>query len=369
MSDITIQLPQGEGARLVDLGHRLDDGRLMTARPEGAHRAVAPKTDLIDLRVPIRRPSLSALPRYPTMDRVDDSLALAIRPFVLSFDDYSDFNGASLFGWSGSVDGGYRVASLGENLVVEFSDYLTDSRFLSFLGTDGVDKAAEELIAGSKKLGMNAELHLVPEITAARLDPRCWDVSEDRDSADYVYAVADVAALSGKPYRSLRYSHNAWQRRWSDQAELIWMDLDDLRGHSPRALELLGNWQQRGSEGASQAEQEFRALRHILTSSARVAPGISGWSGMCLVEGEMAAFFVNEREDFHRLSGHFLKMTDQPFGDRFYSWFFVELCRKAHEAGITHLNLQQDLGIEGLRRTKKQLRPSRMLRKYTVRPR
>jgi hypothetical protein len=297
---------------------------------------------------------------------MDDEMAIAVRPFVLEFDDYSDFNGASLFGWSGSVPGGYRIARLGDNLVVEFGDYLTGQRFLSFLGDDHPDDAAAELLDDADRRALQPELHLVPAVTARMLDPERFCIQADPDSADYVFDVSSVAAMRGSQYRTLRHSFNSWERRWGDQVTIDWMDLDELRARTGDILDLLEQWQRRGSGGASQSGQELRAIEHILGSSARVAPGLSGWTGTCSVGGELVAMFINEREDLHRLAGHFLKVSDHPAGNRLYSWLCVQVCRRAVSHGVRTLNMQQDLGIEGIRAAKERLRPMRRLEKYSV---
>lgn len=359
MSDTTIRIGSDSsagrhGPRQLDPPHRAGIGSGVTE-------------PVIDLRQQPRPVDLGFLPEFPVMSSVRAEHIQPLRAFALNFDDYSDFNGISLFGWSGSVPDGYRVARHGDNLVVEFSDYLDGSRFLSFLGCDRVDRTAEVLVAHAGAHGLGDELHLVPHETAVRLDPRQWDLQDDPDAADYVYRVADVAALQGKPYRSLRYSHNAWQRKWGSISAIEWMDIGDLAARRDEVDHLLNAWQRRGSEGARQSAQESRAIFHLLASAGDLPPGVSRWSGVCTTDGELSAVFINEREDAQRLCGHFLKMSDRPFGDRLYSWFFVELCRRAHAEGITLLNLQQDLGIPGLRSTKQQLRPSARLSKYTVR--
>jgi hypothetical protein len=325
------------------------------------------RANVIDLRAPLtRRPDLRGLPSFPSMRVMDDEMAIAVRPFVLAFDDYSDFNGASLFGWSGSVPGGYRIARLGDNLVVEFGDYLTGQRFLSFLGEDHPDDAAAELLDDADRRGLQPELHLVPAVTAQKLDPDRWSVTEDPDAADYLFDVASLASMRGSRYRTLRHAFNSWERQWGEQAALEWMDLDDLRSRTGDILDLLEQWQRRGSGGASQSEQELRAIEHILGSSARVAPGLSGWTGTCSVGGELVAMFINEREDQHRLAGHFLKVSDHPAGNRLYSWLCVQVCRRAEAHGVRTLNMQQDLGIEGIRAAKERLRPIGRLEKFSV---
>jgi len=326
--------------------------------------------DLRDRTAPRRAPSapLAPLPEFPATERLRPGHLPHIRAFTAAFDDYSDFNATSLWGWSGSVERGYRVARCNGNLVVEFAEYLTDERFLSFLGDRHPDDTADTLLrhaAGRDDLA--DELRLVPAVAAAKLDPGRFAVEADDDAADYVYRASEGAQMPGQRYRSLRWTHRTWEKRWGSRAELRWVDRHELVALRDEILELMRDWGERGTDGSAHSEQELRAMRNLLDTSATWGDGLDGWSGVCLTDGELSGVFITEREDAHRLSGHFLKMTNRPPGDGFHGWYFVELCRRATEAGIVELNLQQDLGIPGLRAAKQHLRPHRKLEKFTVR--
>lgn len=324
---------------------------------------------VIDLRT--RRPAgplvvepLRGLPEFPDTEPLGLAHVESVCEHGLEHDPYSDFNAASLWGWGGSVEEGYRVARHGANLVVEFGDYLTGERFLSFFGTDRPARTARALLRSQRSGGR--PLRLVPEVTAAGLDPAEFEVVEDPDAADYLYLTAEGASPTGKRYRSLRYSHNVWEKRWADRSELHWMSTAALAAMLPEILELVDRWRNRGTDGAAHGEHERCALAHLLGAPPEVTAGLDGWSGVATTDGELTAVFVNEVDDGRRLTGHYLKATDAPPGERFQAWFFVELCRRASHAGIALLNLQQDLGIPGLRAAKEALRPHRKLRKYSV---
>ena len=75
---------------------------------------------------------------------------------------------------------------------------------------------------------------------------------------------------------------------------------------------------------------------------------------------------------------------NEPFGAKWYSAYFGkadpayhgafsvlenETAKNMFKKGFEYANLEQDLGIPGLRKTKQLWRPSRMLFKYSVKPR
>lgn len=309
------------------------------------------------------------LPTFPALEQLRIDHLDAVRGLASRFESYSDFDATSLWAWSGSVPGGYRIATLGSNLVVEFADYLTGERFLSFIGDDDVDRTAATLLEhASQDRNLAEELRLVPGVSADLLDPDSFVVDEDVDAQDYLYLPSEGARHAGQRYKSLRSSYNSWERRWGARSQLLWLDRTVVHDLRTGLLALADEWRQKGTDGAALAEQELQALSHFLHTPQAWRAGIDGWSGICMTDGAITAMFINERVG-DRLSGHFLKTTARDCGNGFHSWYFVRLCRRAEAAGITEMNLQQDLGIPGIRSAKEQLRPHRKLVKCTVRRR
>lgn len=320
--------------------------------------------------IDLRRTRLErALPTFPDMANLAAEHLPAIREATDSFDSYSDFDPVSLWSWSGSVPEGYRVASCNGNVVVEFADYLSGERFLSFIGDRAVNDTAATLLAhAAEDPRLAEELRLVPEVGVAALDPSHFDVAEDVDSADYVYLAADGARMAGQRYKSLRWTHNSWSKRWAARSRLVWLDRAELSAHSDLILRSLRARRSANAAVRTDLDMEIEAITRLLDTPATWGAGFDGWSGLCMTDDEMCAVFINERLG-DRISGHFLKVTDHDCGRGFMAWYFVELCRRADAEGVAELNLQQDLGIVGIRAAKQQLRPSRMLHKYVVRSR
>lgn len=334
-------------------------------------QAIVP--DLIDLRrgssaafVEVAAPVVESLPEFPRMEPLSVAHLEPIRRYSRSFEDYSDFSATSLWSWSATIPDGYRVASLNGNLVVEFGDYLTQERFLSFLGVNAPDDTAEALHEHAVASGLDTTLRLIPAVTAIQLDERRWDVQADESSSDYVYSVERAGRMQGKEYRSTRHAVNAWQRRWAPCSHVEWLTTQELTARRTDILDLFDRWRGRGSAGSMRSGQERMAVDALLERASEVAPRLSDWSGVCITEGKLSAVFLNEREREDRLAGHFFKMTDEPCGDHLFTWYFTELCRRAGAAGIQYVNIQQDLGIPSLRAAKQRLRPHYLLTKCDV---
>ncbi len=211
---------------------------------------------------------LSELPTFPTLAKLDLGHLSGIRKFTSQFDDYSDFNATSLWSWSSSTPQGYSVARLGDNLIVEFSDYLSGVRFMSFLGVDSVDDVAMTLSDHARCADLQRGLHLIPAVTAGRLSPARWLIQDDLDSSDYIYDLAQMKGLHGAPYRSVRRSLHRFERRWLPSTKVEWMAAGDLPGVVDDVLDLFDSWHGRGSQGAVSSAPERTRPRPVTPNGA-----------------------------------------------------------------------------------------------------
>lgn len=313
-------------------------------------------------------PSLRLDNDFPELVVLGPVEAAAIRTFVEQFEPYSDFDALSLLAWSASCQPRYRVANLHGNLVVEFGDYLTGDRFLSLLGTSLLDHSVERLLEHSALNGMGGSLRLVPEVVVAQLDHNRWRTTEDDNEHDYVYDVSSLATLAGRQLKSARGSANRFDRRWASRVSIRWMGIEELTGDPEPLLALFDNWASRESEGASESAAERRAIAHLITvaDSSPMPMNAPRLSGFLDVDGELTAAWVADSPQPRWVMWHYMKAAASEPGRDVDAWVSRLLCRRASEFGAQLLNMQQDLGIDALRRTKSQYRPIRQLRKFSV---
>jgi hypothetical protein len=312
---------------------------------------------------------LASIPVFPDFTRVGVDHLEEIRDFTARFDGYSDFNATSLWSWSASTPTGYLISRLGDHLVVEFGDYLTGTRFLSFLGVEAADDVAAELVEYAVHRDLSPSLHLVPEVTASLLSPTRWNVEEDNDSSDYVYDLSQLTALRGNHYRAIRRCVNRFERLWLPSTKVEWVTADDLPALADDILDLFDSWQSGESQGAASSAPERCAFERLLRTAPTAAPRLSEWSALCFVDGRLAAAWLVEATSSSSLCAHFQKVANSETGRDLDTWINVEQGKRGRASGYRELNAEQDLGVPGLRDAKRRLRPARMLRKFTVTPR
>ncbi len=194
-------------------------------------------------------------------------------------------------------------------------------------------------------------------------------VSPDRDQFDYIYDANELITLKGNRFHKKRNLLYQFQRKYDYQYVEMTYEFVDA------AMALQNNWctwRECGSD--DQLANENIAIAKVL-SNWELLDGIIG--GCILVKGTMVAYTIGEWLMDDTLVVHFEKgSTDYKGVYQAINQMFIE-----HETpdsgpgirrggirreGIRRVNREQDLGDEGLRKSKKSYHPVKFLKKYRV---
>ena len=297
------------------------------------------------------------LPVFPQMlpksaiRRQDVSALLADLP------PYSDYTFGSLRYWNSGDR--LRLAESHGSLVVRFNDYLTGEEFFGVAGTTGVVKAAQEVIA----LTGAASLQLLPAETAELLLAAGWEVSADPDQDDYILDLDAWCTLDGRHHSDRRRRRRRFQRTYSTSRYRV----DRATGWTEacHAVELVvKEWTAANPAKTGYAAQELAAISRMLylgESDDDLAIDIL-W-----VDERPALFAATEVLGDGWGTYHFGKAAGWEADAEAFAEVEI-LNRLRIQDGVRWLNLEQDLGLKGLRRHKEKFGPCMMLRKFTATP-
>ena len=301
------------------------------------------------------------LPRFPVFKELELADIADVQRYTARHAPFSDFNFASLWAWN--VDNSVQLSELDGNLVVRFSDYLTGEAFYSLLGEHALDAAVRALIALSEQEKRQPRLKLVPEVVAARLDKDVFAVTEDEPHSDYILMVDRLCAYEGARFASKRNEVRKFLRACPD-AEFRLLDLADKR-IVEQSKALFQRWnERRGSAGAAQAQREYRAFERCLASEPHL-PLIG--TGL-FARDAMIAMSVLEIVDHTYAFAHFEKTDFENFPG-IGSFLNQQVANLLAARGIRYINIEEDLGIAGVRMNKRSYDPCGYLRKFEVRHR
>lgn len=177
----------------------------------------------------------------------------------------------------------------------------------------------------------------------------------DRDNSDYIYRSTDLIELRGKKYHGKR-NHIA---RFKDSGDWRFVPITDK--NTADCFEFAANSYNRKNDydDRSAVAEQF-AINVFLTNYN--ALGLVG--GILYRDGKMAGFAIGERLNSDTLVEHIEKADPDIPGA--YPCLCNEFA-KAYAADFKYINREEDMGIQGLRFSKKSYQPCFLLEKYAVR--
>lgn len=296
------------------------------------------------------------IPKFPKFVKLSISHKPHIEKHIAKFPPYSDFNFTSLISWGDEQIG---ISSLNGNLVIRFNDYVTNEPFYTFLGTNKINDTIKTLLEEASKNRLSAHLKLIPE-AAIKADPEIFKkfhIEEDRDNFDYIYLLEEAREFKGKKHRDKRNFMNRFKKLYKSSHKII--DLSDPKIQK-EVLDLFFHWQKLRGRKKADVENELSAVKKIFEFSKNL-------SLICIgiyINKKLVAFSINEVLS----DGYSMNLFEK--ADITYQGIFPYLRHITSvyllELGSKFLSHEQDLGIEGLRKSKMSYNPHFFLKKYTI---
>ena len=210
-------------------------------------------------------------------------------------------------------------------------------------------------LAAVRSLGMEIKgFTRIPEDTTKTLRDEGLSIIPDRDNADYVYRVSDLANLAGAKYHKKRNLVKQCLEKYQCQYEEI-----TLKNVS-ECIEMQDQWCTVRECGRDPGLcHEYNAIRDTFTYFELF--NLIG--GAIRVNGVIEAYALGEELAPNTAVCHFEKaMPDiQGLSQLINQWFSLRSLR-----GFEFVNREQDLGIPGLRQAKESYYPHHMVEKFTA---
>lgn len=188
------------------------------------------------------------------------------------------------------------------------------------------------------------------------IEAKALAIEPMRDHFDYLYRRDDLVALSGNRFRSKRNHINQFLRNF----QAVYMPLNE--GYIIDCLELQDKWCRiKRCEDDLSLLDEWDAIHEILENYPYL--GVKG--GVILIDERVVAFTIGELLNRDTAVIHIEKADPEIPG--LYQYINQQFCEMAWE-GISYINREQDLGLEGLRRAKLSYWPDRLVKKWLITP-
>lgn len=292
--------------------------------------------------------AIPQIPDYPEFIALDFEHKLF---FDQAFEKFppqiSEFTFSNLFGWKGAYD--YRVSLLDGLLILRLGEG-APARFLQPIGTAEPAEIMGRVLEDTKGVFIR-----IPEDTAGFFEESSrFKVEGDRNNWDYLYLYSDLLNLSGRKFDAKR----SQIKKFKSEYDYTYVAIDISA--AALILEFEDAWCAiRDCDRVAGLNNEREMVRQLIAHFT----DFTLTAGAIKVNGKIRAAAVGEALNTGTLVMHILKADPALAG--LYQVMLNDFLRVQGKA-FKYVNLEQDLGVAGLRASKQSYHPVRMIRKYNV---
>lgn len=290
------------------------------------------------------------IPNYPNFTTLDLCHYKIIQHYIVQEKiPHGDFNFATL--WSFNLDSKVYLSILNNNIIICCKE--NSKRELSYLGTSMPNETTEAL------LNAVDTINLLPDRLVQDLDQKKFEIKLDRDNSDYILDLSQLSSCRGSRFAAIRHKSNRFVRCASNIKFYVLKNTADTKKIILDFYDRIGDNQNAEKKNALSLEK--RALDRFLSLPHPIEAIIFG----LFFGAKLVGFVINEKYNESVAIGQFMKV-DIAVSKDMYSYIYRKTAEYLFQAGFKHINIEQDLGIPGLRQKKMELRPVLFYNKYNV---
>ena len=227
------------------------------------------------------------------------------------------------------------------------------------LGKGDVAKALAEIEKDAKECGERLQFAFVTEEQKEVLEnamPARFCYSSDAGDSDYIYLRSELASLSGKAFHKKKNHFSKFVRTYPDYK---YYEIGACNIYDAQKVADAWYYEHLQDEDASQLA-EYKAIKEALDNFEEL--GLIG--GIIYVNDSPCAMTIASKINENTVDVHFEKAVGEYALNGGYAAINKLFSEKLD--GVTWLNREEDIGIEGLRKAKLSYRPKIMLKKYNA---
>ena len=227
------------------------------------------------------------------------------------------------------------------------------------LGKGDVAKALAEIEKDAKECGERLQFAFVTEEQKEVLEnamPARFCYSSDAGDSDYIYLRSELASLSGKAIHKKKNHFSKFVRTYPDYK---YYEIGACNIYDAQKVADAWYYEHLQDEDASQLA-EYKAIKEALDNFEEL--GLIG--GIIYVNDSPCAMTIASKINENTVDVHFEKAVGEYALNGGYAAINKLFSEKLD--GVTWLNREEDIGIEGLRKAKLSYRPKIMLKKYSA---
>lgn len=270
-----------------------------------------------------------------------------------------EYSFTSLYIWKDACDIQYTIYK--QALILKKKDFDGNYHFMQPLGYEREDlgEIIDELKAyreenHMKYLFKDLEESFIEEFNALLNEKNEFCIKEDRDNFDYLYEAQKLMTFSGKKLHSKKNHYNSFTKNYN--YEVVEISGEKVINDVIIAAE---KWYDETDEKDIKLYHELLSIKNIVNNM-----DLLNLNGVAVyVDGKLGAFSIGESLN-EKLAVIHIEKGDKNING-IYSFIAKTLVDKCfNNAEI--INREQDLGIEGLRKSKMSYYPLKLEKKFIL---
>lgn len=274
---------------------------------------------------------------------------------------YVDIHPENLFIWL-NINNNLSISNLGKAIILRYSNILNHNKVnIIPLENPIRDHTIEEIMQLLQANNLPPEIGEIPSVICNELDNNKWLIKDDRDSYEYILNTNQQSLLEGSDFSRQRRRINFFDREHTNDN----IDIQYYREINPEIKEMFlhhietmpfnsneESTQQNISEPiAIRKNLEYASIFHKKILIIKINDKVASLAMISYLDDNTAA--INHIKVDYSIQ-------------YIFQYTIYQLAKLLEIDNIKEMNLEQDLGIEGLRVFKERLQPSRLLEKKHI---
>lgn len=277
---------------------------------------------------------------------------------------YADINQENLLVWL-NMKNDLEVSILNGSVIFKYTNVLHNNR----VNVIPLEKTLNGPVINGvmsylKYNGLPLEIREIPSVICNDLDDKEWVIEDDRDSYEYILNTHQQSSLEGGDFCRHRRRLNVFEREHAN-------DKVDIQYYHEFNDEIIGVFIQHingmAFNNSEEASKENLLEPIAIRRNINYAKIFHKKALIIKINGQVVSISMISLLDEHTAVINHLKVNYSV--QHIFQYTIYQLAKILKENGINEMNIEQDLGIEGLRAYKERLKPSRYLEKKIITPR
>lgn len=306
---------------------------------------------------------LIMFPEFPFFRALGIDDKAMYEELIKDFPPYSDITFSTLQIWW-NLENQLEFTILDKNIVIKYHlPFDERNSGLSVIGTQNIDSVFQTIFDYLHEQKRPMRLVHVPEFVIENLKHRSnYEIEEESDYNEYILDPIGLSKLQGSRHAKIRTQLNRFHRETqNNKIDIRPINLSASEASDDIFAKII-EWEEKQKSNNDPDHTERNALKRTLHNSETLGTKNFG----LYADAELRAILVYH--ETHDKKAYILNHLKVDYSIPYiYDYMVHHLAKIAHANKIDHLNMEMDLGIENLRRHKKDFQPIHFLKKYTIR--